>query len=34
MPKTMRAIAKTQAGPGAELIEVPIPTIGLNDILV
>ena len=34
MPKTMRAVAKTQAAPGAELVEVPIPTIGPNDILV
>src|SRR5437763_1185925 len=34
MPSTMRAVAKTAAAPGAELIEVPIPTIGPNDILV
>src|SRR6478672_13688903 len=34
MPSTMRAVAKTSAGPGAELVEVPIPTIGPNDILV
>ncbi len=34
MPDMMRAIAKTQAAPGAELIRVPIPTIGPNDILM
>jgi threonine 3-dehydrogenase len=30
----MRAVAKTAAAPGAELIEVPIPPIGPNDILM
>lgn len=30
----MRALAKTQAAPGLELIEVPDPTIGINDVLI
>ncbi|MEN9710488.1 MAG: hypothetical protein RL441_480 [Actinomycetota bacterium] len=30
----MRALAKTQAAPGLELIEVPEPTIGINDVLI
>ena len=30
----MRALAKTVAGPGLELIEVPEPTIGINDVLI
>jgi len=30
----MRALAKTQAGPGLELIEVPEPVIGINDVLI
>ncbi|MFP7697289.1 L-threonine 3-dehydrogenase [Trueperella sp. LYQ143] len=30
----MKALAKTQAGPGLELIDVPEPTIGANDVLV
>jgi len=34
MPKTMRAIAKLRAGPGLELTEVPIPTPGVNDVLI
>lgn len=32
--KTMRAIAKLQAGPGLELTEVPIPEPGINDVLI
>jgi threonine 3-dehydrogenase len=34
MPDMMRGVAKTTSGPGAELIEVPVPTISANDILV
>ena len=30
----MRAIAKTQAGPGLEMVEVPIPEPGINDVLI
>ncbi len=30
----MRALVKTQAGPGLSLIEVPEPTIGINDVLI
>ena len=30
----MRALAKTKAGPGLELIEVDEPTIGINDVLI
>src|SRR6476659_11227887 len=33
-PKTMRAIAKLRAGPGLELTEVPVPTPGINDVLI
>jgi threonine 3-dehydrogenase len=33
-PKTMRAIAKLQAGPGLSLTEVPVPTPGVNDVLI
>ncbi|MFM1852058.1 MAG: hypothetical protein RIS54_1742 [Verrucomicrobiota bacterium] len=32
--KTMRAIAKTQAGPGLEMIEAPVPEPGINDVLI
>ena len=32
--KTMRAIAKLRAGPGLELTEVPVPTPGVNDVLI
>jgi threonine 3-dehydrogenase len=32
--KTMRAIAKLQAGPGLSLTEVPVPTPGVNDVLI
>ena len=34
MPETMRALCKTRPEPGAELVEVPIPEIGQDDILV
>jgi hypothetical protein len=30
----MRAIAKTRAGPGLELVEVPVPEPGINDVLI
>ena len=30
----MRAIAKTKAGPGLEMIEAPIPEVGTNDVLI
>ena len=32
--KTMRAIAKLRAGPGLDLIEVPVPEPGINDVLI
>lgn len=34
MAETMRAIAKLRAGSGLELTEVPIPTPGVNDVLI
>lgn len=34
MAETMRAIAKLRDGPGLELTEVPIPTPGVNDVLI
>ena len=34
MKSTMKAIAKTRPGEGLELIEVPIPEPGINDVLV
>ena len=30
----MQALVKTTAGPGLSLTEVPIPTIGINDVLI
>jgi threonine 3-dehydrogenase len=30
----MKALVKTHAGPGLELLDVPTPTIGINDVLV
>jgi threonine 3-dehydrogenase len=30
----MRAIAKLRAGPGLDLVEVPVPTPGINDVLI
>jgi len=33
-PKTMRAIAKTRAGEGLEMIEAPVPQPGINDVLI
>ena len=32
--KTVRAIAKLRAGPGLELTEVPVPTPGINVVLI
>lgn len=34
LPKTMRAIVKETAAPGLTLKEVPVPTIGPNDVLL
>ncbi len=33
-PRTMRAIAKTDAKPGLALVEVPVPAPGINDVLI
>jgi len=33
-PSTMRAIAKRRPGPGLELVEVPVPRPGGNDVLI
>ena len=30
----MRALVKTHAGPGLELCDVPVPAIGINDVLI
>lgn len=30
----MKAIAKTQAGPGLKLVDRPVPEIGINDVLI
>ena len=30
----MQALVKTQPGPGLELRDVPVPTVGINDVLV
>ena len=29
----MQALVKTHAGPGLELVDVPVPTVGINDVL-
>ncbi len=34
MPDTMKAVVKTHAGPGAEMRDVPIPSIGPRDVLI
>ena len=34
MPETMRALCKARPGPGAELVDVPIPEVGPDDVLV
>jgi threonine 3-dehydrogenase len=33
-PRTMLALVKTAPGPGLELREVPVPEIGINDVLI
>ena len=33
-PRTMRALAKVRAGPGAEMIERPVPTAGPGEVLL
>jgi len=30
----MQALVKTQAAPGLELVDVPVPAVGINDVLV
>lgn len=34
LPETMRAVAKTAAGPGVQLITTAVPTIGPDEVLV
>ncbi len=34
IPSTMRAIAKMQAAEGLQMIEVPVPKPGINDVLI
>ncbi|MCI0637648.1 MAG: L-threonine 3-dehydrogenase [Gemmataceae bacterium] len=34
MPKTMQALVKKKAEPGLWLDEVPIPSVGINDVLI
>ena len=34
VPTTMRALVKTEARPGLELIEVPVPRMGPSDVLI
>jgi threonine 3-dehydrogenase len=34
MSRTMKAIAKVQPGPGLELVELPIPDPGVDDVLI
>ena len=34
VPTTMRALVKTEAQPGLELIEVPVPRMGPSDVLI
>jgi len=34
IPKTMKALVKAQAAPGLWLDEVPVPDIGINDVLI
>ncbi len=34
MTKTMRAVVKTEPGPGLEAVEVPIPQVGPDEVLV
>ena len=30
----MKALVKTQSGPGLELLDVPVPAVGAGDVLV
>jgi threonine 3-dehydrogenase len=30
----MQALVKTQAAPGLDLVDVPVPSVGINDVLV
>ncbi len=32
--RQMRALAKTRPGPGIDLVEVPVPSPGINDVLI
>lgn len=34
MPEMMRAVRKLEAGPGAELQQVPVPTVGAREVLI
>ena len=34
IPKTMRALVKSKPEPGLWLEEVPVPGIGINDVLI
>jgi threonine 3-dehydrogenase len=34
VPTSMQALVKTGAGPGLELRDVPVPEIGINDVLI
>ena len=34
LPRTMRALVKPAAGPGLEMREVPVPTLGPDDVLI
>jgi threonine 3-dehydrogenase len=34
MPEKMKAVVKTKREPGAELVEIPIPPVGPNEVLV
>src|SRR5579875_993332 len=34
LPKTMRALVKAKAAPGMEMREVPVPSIGPDDVLI
>src|SRR5258706_415590 len=34
LPRTMKAVVKATAGPGAEIRDVPVPTCGAGDLLL
>src|SRR5690242_8095006 len=34
LPRTMKAVVKAAAGPGAEIRDVPVPTCGPGDLLL